>query len=97
MKKGQEWTKEQIEYLKAHYGTERAEDIGQSIGKTKSSVQHKANRLKIKKDREGFFSVRSKAMSGENSGNFKGYRRKTTKGYIERFIPDHPSASKAGR
>lgn len=96
MKKGQEWSKEQLEYLRLHYASERAEDIGAKIGKTRSSVQHKANRLKLGKDPVAFFDIRSRAMSGENSGNFKGYRRRTTKGYIACYKPDHPYASAGG-
>lgn len=96
MKKGQGWTKDQIEYLIIHYPSERAEDIDVVMGKTKSGVQHKAHYLGIGKDPEGFFKVRSNAMSGVNSGNFKGYRRRTTKGYIALYRPDHPMATKDG-
>lgn len=96
MKKGQGWTTEQLDYLRGHYASEKAEDIGKVIGRSKSSVQHMGSRLRIKKDKEAFFEVRSKAMSGKNSGNFKNYRRKAQKGYIARYEPDHPSASKAG-
>lgn len=96
MKKGQEWSDEQLEYLKKHYSSERAEDIGKIISKSKSSVQHKAQRLGIGKDRIGFFQVRSNAMKGKNSGNFKGYRRKTSGGYIICYKPEHPYASKDG-
>ena len=96
MKKWQEWSKTQIDYLRLHYASDRAEDIGKEIGKSKSSVQHKANRLGIAKDKEAFHEVRSKAMSGANSGNFKGYRRKTPKGYIMRYMPEHPCASASG-
>lgn len=97
MKKGQEWTNSQLGYLKEHYPNERAEDIAVVIGKTKSSVQHKAHRLGIKKDIEGFFGARSKANSGERSGNFKGYRRRSTKGYVLIYEPDHPLADKRGQ
>lgn len=96
MKKGQEWSKYQIDYLRKHYAAERSEDIGKEIGKSKLSVQHKAHRMGLKKDKELFFAVRSKAMSGENSGNFKGYRRKTKKGYIFVFRPNHPAAGEDG-
>ena len=96
MKKGQEWSQEQIDYLKKHYPIERACDVGEAIGKTKSSVQHMAHRLGIHKDKEGFRSIRSAACRGERCGHFKGYRRKSTRGYILRYAPDHPSASKNG-
>ena len=96
MKKGQEWTKEQLEYLVNHYAVERAEDIASVIGKSKSSVHHKAQRLGIGKDNDGFHEIRSRASSGANSGNFNGYLRKTPKGYVTRYAPNHPSASNAG-
>lgn len=96
MRKGQEWTEKQIDYLKNHYPYERAEDIGERIGKTKSSVQHKANRLGLVKDFEGFHDIRSRACSGINSGNFKDYRRKTSRGYIVLYKPCHPSSTKDG-
>jgi len=96
MKKGQGWTNEQIEYLKIHYRTDRACDIAIVINKSVSSIHHKASNLRIGKDKEGFFAARSRACSGKNSGNFKGYRRKTKKGYYLRYVPDHPNASKNG-
>lgn len=96
MKKGQEWSKAQLDYLRLHYASDRAEDIGKEIGKSKSSVQHKANRLGLEKDKEAFHEIRSKATSGVNSGNFKGYRRKTPKGYIMCYMPEHPSANSSG-
>ena len=96
MKKGQEWSQKQIDYLYKHYPVKRAEDIAKEIGKSVSSVHHKASRLNISKDAEGFHGIRHNACVGENSGNFKGYRRKTPKGYIVRFVPEHPFASKSG-
>ena len=79
-----------------HYPSERAEDIAEVIRKTKSSVQHKAHQLGIHKDPEGFFPARSRAKSGENSWNFHGYRRRTPKGYIALYMPEHPSAGADG-
>ena len=96
MRKEEEWTEPQIEFLKANYSSARAEDVANALNKTKSSVHHKANRLGLHKDKEAFFETRSKAKSGENAWNFKGYRRKTTRGYIVRYVPDHPNASKDG-
>ena len=90
------WTKENLEYLKSHYSAERTADISKVIGKTVNSIHHKANKLGLYKDKEAFSEVRSKASSGANSGNFKNYRRRTPKGYIVRYIPDHPMASAAG-
>lgn len=96
MKKGQEWSQEQLDYLIAHYPKDDTDDISSVIGKSRCSIEHKASRLNIHKDKDVLHSILSKSNSGANSGNFKGYRRKTPKGYITRYVPDHPSATKAG-
>jgi hypothetical protein len=96
VRKFQGWTKEQIQYFYDFYPTKTAAEIAQDIGKTKSSIQHMAWKLGMKKDDAVLHEIRSKANSGEKSGNFNGYRRKTPKGYITRYEPNHPSASKAG-
>ena len=90
------WTQDQLHYLIAHYPYEKAEDISKQIGKTIASITHKANNLGLKKDKEKFYPVRSAACSGIHSGNFKGYRRRTSKGYIVRYVPNHPNATKDG-
>lgn len=96
MKKGQEWSNAQLEYLKEHYPFERAEDVGNAIGKSKSSVQHKACRMGIVKTSESFFAVRSALRAGANTWNFNGYKRRTSKGYIAHYKPEHPFAGKDG-
>lgn len=96
MKAGSKWTEDQLAFLILHYPSERAIDVAAAIGKSKCAVHHKAHELGLGKDKEGFFNIRSAATSGANCGNFKGYRRKTPKGYIICYRPDHPYASKHG-
>lgn len=93
MKLNHGWPQEKLDYLISHYESERACDIAIAINKSVSSIHHKANRLGLRKDNEAFFDIRSKACSGVNSGNFKGYRRKTTRGYIACYVPNHPNAT----
>ena len=42
---GQRWTDEEIEYVKANYGTLTSQQIGEKIGKTSRAVRHAANRI----------------------------------------------------
>ena len=90
------WTEEQLKYMIEHYPYERAKDISEIIGKTQSCVEHKANRLGLKKDKDALFRIKSEARKGDKTWNYKGYRRRTPKGYIVLYRPDHPMADKSG-
>ena len=90
------WTEEQLEYMKEHYPYERTQDIADKIGKTKSSIDHKANRLGLHKDKESLSKIKSESRKGEKTWNFKGYRRRTSNGYVEVYVPEHPSTDKNG-
>lgn len=90
------WTKEQLEYMMEHYPFERTIDIAEKIGKTKSSIDHKANRLGLSKDPESLFKIKSDSRKGNKTWNFKGYRRRTSKGYIRVYRPEHPLADRNG-
>lgn len=96
MKKGQEWTDEQLLYLREHYPSERAEDVGKAIGRTAGSVMHMAHQCGIYKDKEALSRIMSISNSGANSGNFKGYRTKTKEGYVRCYRPEHPYANSRG-
>lgn len=96
MNKAGAWTPLQLSLLKKHYPHERSIDVAKRIGRTKSAVDHMASRLKIAKDPESMFRIKSKAKSGEAAGNFKGYRRKTTKGYIALYRPGEEGTDKNG-
>ena len=43
-----EWTEEEIQYLIKHYGKMPAKVIGEKLGRTESSIIHKARRLGVK-------------------------------------------------
>ena len=96
MKKGQEWTDEQIAYLKEHYPFERAEDVGIAIGRTVNSVMFMAHKHGIYKDKNALSKIMSISNSGKNSGNFNGYKTKTKEGYIRCYRPEHPYANSRG-
>ena len=96
MNKAGAWTPHQLALLKKHYPHERSIDVAKSIGRTKSAVDHMASRLKIGKDPASMYRIKAKAMRGAASGNFKGYRRKTSKGYVTLYRPGEEGTDKNG-
>lgn len=96
MSRPSKWEEWQETFVRDHYPTMRSRDIGEIIGRTKCAVDHYASRNGIAKTPEAEFQHRSEARRGEGTPNFKGYRRKTSKGYYVRYVPWHPCASKDG-
>lgn len=93
--KGKAWTKDQIEYVIIHYPYERAEDVGNALGRSAGAVMHIARNNGVHKDPEALSKIMSVSNSGANSGNFNGYRARKN-GYILRYVPDHPCANSRG-
>lgn len=89
----QEWQKQVV---MEKYPFVRSRDLADLIGRSESAIDHFASRNGIAKDPKAEWAHRSEAKSGSNAKNFKGYRRKTSKGYFVRFLPDHPNASSEG-
>lgn len=96
MKKGQKWSQEHIKYVVDHYPFERAEDVGNAIGRSVGAVMHMAHSHGVHKDKEALSKIMSVSNSGANSGNFKGYVARSQQGYILRYVPDHPNANFRG-
>lgn len=92
----QRWTQEEIDYVVEHYPYERAEDVGNAIGRSNAAVMHIARAHGVKKDKEALSRIKSISNSGANSGNFKGYVQRTQEGYIKRRVPGHPCADSKG-
>lgn len=86
------WSDAEIDYLRNHYPAERSIDVATALGRTKTSVDHKTSRLGIHKD-ERFFDVKSAAMKACHP---RMERRITSKGYVCRYVPNHPFATKNG-
>lgn len=95
VKKGQKWSEKELDYLKEHYPFERAEDVGNALGRSVGSVMYQARENGIHKDPEALSKIRSISNSGANSGNFNGYRARS-EGYILRYVPGHPYANSRG-
>lgn len=74
------WTTEEIDRLKDIYPYLSNSQISLILDRTIASIQHKACRLGLKKDREANKVVRSIARSEIYGSNWKGGRKKNKKG-----------------
>lgn len=90
------WSETENYKLKEIYPFLSNEQISLLMNRSIGSIQHKAVRLGIKKDKEANKIVRSMARSGERSSNWKGGKRKTSKGHIQVLRKGHPMADCSG-
>ncbi|MCF0149500.1 MAG: HNH endonuclease [Clostridium sp.] len=90
------WTKEEIEKLKRMYPYLSNEDLSKIFKRSTGSIQHKASRLKLKKDNEVNSLIRGKVREGEKSTSWKGGRKLNKKGHVLILKKGHPLADKNG-
>ena len=90
------WTDNEVERLIEVYPFLSNLQIALELDRTISSIQHKATRLHLHKDREANKVVRSMAKSGYNSSNWKGGRMKNKKGHVLVLRKGHPMADTRG-
>ena len=64
--------------------------------KTPIAIYKKARKMGLQRDPGIEFLNRSAANRGEHSGNWKGGSKKTSKGYIQILMPEHPRADRNG-
>ena len=76
-----EWTDDEIRILIEKYPVERTIDLVQELGRSKQSIDHKAQRLGLKKTAERLFANRSERR-GEKSPTWKGGKTHNRKGYV---------------
>ena len=90
------WSSVEIDKLIRMYPYLSNEDLSIIFNRTISSIQHKATRLKLKKDKEVNKLIRSRAVSGEKSSSWKGGRKLNKKGHVLILKKGHPLADKNG-
>lgn len=64
--------------------------------KSKQAIYKKAYKMGLRKTKEIEFLNRSEAMKGNKSPNWKGGKKRTSKGYAQVLIPEHPRADSSG-
>ena len=96
MNKAGKWEQWQIDIIVKKYPTGDLAELSEIIGRSKGAISHFASRNGIAKDAAYTAARQSERRKGAGTPNFKGYRRKTAKGYFARYVPWHPYASKDG-
>lgn len=91
-----DWTVKEEGKLKRMYPYLTNEDLSIIFNRSKSSIEHKASRMKLKKDKEVNSLIRSKTRSGEKCCNWKGGRKINKKGHVLILRKGHPLADKNG-
>ena len=90
------WSEEEMKKMQELYPFVSNEQISLILGRSINSIQHKANRMGLKKDREANKAVRSRARSGSRGANWHGGRKKNKKGHVLVMRKGHPMADSAG-
>lgn len=90
------WSIEEVNKLKRMYPYVTNEDLSIIFNRSISSIQHKANRLKLHKDKEVLGAIRSRTTSGEKCPSWKGGVKTNKKGYKLILKKGHPLADKNG-
>ena len=88
------WTKEEVNLLIENYNILTNEKLMKLFNRSYLSIYKKARCLGLYKCEKMKFKNKSIARTAEKASNWKGGRKKTDKGYILRYKPDHHRASK---
>lgn len=91
-----DWDNWEIEKLTRMYPYLSNEDLCRILKRSINSIQHKASRLNLKKDKEVNALIRGKAREGEKCCNWKGGRKINKKGHILILKKGNPMADKMG-
>lgn len=91
------WSDDEVETLKLCYEHSTNQELSDIFpGKSVEAVCKKARKLGLRRDYNVTFKNRSIQRKGQKSSNWKGGRKKTSKGYIQVMHPNHPRADSSG-
>lgn len=91
-----EWTNEEIAKLKRLYPYATNNNLSRIFDRSVSSIQHKATRLKIHKNKKFLYHSRSISRSGDGGSNWKGGKKFNRSGYVLVLAKGHPMAERNG-
>ena len=75
------WTADDIDKLTALYPSMKNEELEMELGRSVTSIQHKATRLGLKKTADHLYKVKSERCQ-ERAPGWKGGRSRSSKGYV---------------
>lgn len=90
------WTNDEIEKFTRMYPYLSNYDLSQIFKRSISSIEHKAHRLNLKKDKEVNSIIRSRSMEGERSPSWRGGRKINKRGHVLILKKGHPMADSSG-
>lgn len=90
------WSLEEIDKLTRMYPYLSNKDLSKIFKRSIASIQRKASRLNLKKDKEVNSLIRGKVREGEKSSAWKGGRKINRKGHVLILKKEHPLADRNG-
>lgn len=91
------WTDEETRILLSNYNrVSNMELFALLPNKSEQAIYKKAYKCGLRKKKEIERLNRSESRKRERGSNWKGGKRKTTKGYIQVLMPNHPRADSSG-
>ena len=90
------WPESDIEKLKKLYPYVKNTVIAKVLNRSSASIEKKASRLGLEKDRDVQSATRSLDREGDKSPSWKGGKKITSKGYTLVLDKDNPDSDKSG-
>ena len=91
------WSDNEVATLKLRYEHSTNQELADIFpDKSAVAIYKKARKLGLSRDKNVAFKNRSLCQKGKKSSNWKGGRKKTSKGYIQVMSPNHPRADSGG-
>lgn len=90
------WTDVEVKKLTRMYPYLSNEDLSKILSRNVNSIQHKANRLELKKDKEVNSIIRGKSREGEKCCNWKGGKKLSKRGYVFILKKGYPTTDVNG-
>lgn len=92
---GKLWTQEETEILICFYPYLPNDELAAAMGRSETSIIHKATRLSIRKEYE-VKVANHRRIKREKSKSWKGGRQISDRGYVLVYDKDHPMAFQSG-
>ena len=91
------WSDEEVSILIENYNHVSNIELGALLpNKSAIAIYKKAYKMGMKKTKEIEWFNRSEAKKGPKAANWNGGKRRTSKGYIQVLLPNHPRADSSG-
>ena len=91
------WTEQEVQILLSNYNTKSNSELRKLLpAKTAQGIYKKAYKMGLRRIPEIVFLNRSEVRRGDKASNWHGGIRKTSRGYRQVLMPEHPRADSSG-